>query len=351
MLQIIIVVWLSAAVMRMSPGVALLLFLLYSALTGLANGLISLIAARVLLGAGQSVAFPASARAVANWFPPNERGGATGVYLSGVRTGQAAINWAGGSLIAVFGWRAFFWWAGLAGIVWLISWLAFHWRHERIPLTPAVAVSKPTVPALELLRDRRMLGIFLGFFAYDYVWLLLATWLPGYLILERKFTPQQMAIYVALPYAASAVVIVATGVFSDFVVRRGYGEIAVRKWFVAAGMLAAGAVIGPAGFVEDPRLCAWLLAAGICGLSVASPSTWALTQAVCGRERAGLGAGIQNLGGNLGGSVAPALTGLLAHLTGSFAPGLALAGIVLSAGVGVYWRLIPSDTPSVTSRR
>jgi FtsH-binding integral membrane protein len=35
MLQIIVVVWLSAAVMRMSPGVALLLFLFYSALTGL----------------------------------------------------------------------------------------------------------------------------------------------------------------------------------------------------------------------------------------------------------------------------------------------------------------------------
>ncbi len=36
LIQIIIVIWLSAAVIRMSSGVALLLFLLYSALTGLA---------------------------------------------------------------------------------------------------------------------------------------------------------------------------------------------------------------------------------------------------------------------------------------------------------------------------
>jgi FtsH-binding integral membrane protein len=35
MLQIVLVVWLSAAVMRMSPGVAFLVFLLYSAVTGL----------------------------------------------------------------------------------------------------------------------------------------------------------------------------------------------------------------------------------------------------------------------------------------------------------------------------
>ena len=36
LLQIIVVVWLSTAVMRMSPGLAFLLFLFYSALTGLA---------------------------------------------------------------------------------------------------------------------------------------------------------------------------------------------------------------------------------------------------------------------------------------------------------------------------
>ena len=35
MIQIVVVVWLSAAVMRMSPGLALILFLFYSALTGL----------------------------------------------------------------------------------------------------------------------------------------------------------------------------------------------------------------------------------------------------------------------------------------------------------------------------
>ena len=36
LIQVIVVVWLSAAVMRMSPAVAAILFLLYSALTGLA---------------------------------------------------------------------------------------------------------------------------------------------------------------------------------------------------------------------------------------------------------------------------------------------------------------------------
>ena len=47
-------------------------FLVWSAastLTGLSMGFISLLGFRIALGAGQSITFPASARAVANWFP------------------------------------------------------------------------------------------------------------------------------------------------------------------------------------------------------------------------------------------------------------------------------------------
>jgi len=39
------------------------------------------------------------------------------------------------------------------------------------------------------------LSHFSGFFAYDYVWFVFITWLPGYLVLERQFTNQEMALY------------------------------------------------------------------------------------------------------------------------------------------------------------
>src|SRR5262245_15131992 len=53
---------------------------LMSVFTGLTNGLMTLILLRVLLGVGQAVAFPASSRAVANWFQESERGTVTGLY-------------------------------------------------------------------------------------------------------------------------------------------------------------------------------------------------------------------------------------------------------------------------------
>ena len=47
-----------------------------------------------------------------------------------------------------------------------------------------------------------MLGIFLGFFAFDYAWFVYVNWLPGYLVIERKFTPAEMGFYSSVPYVA-----------------------------------------------------------------------------------------------------------------------------------------------------
>jgi sugar phosphate permease len=200
------------------------------------------------------------------------------------------------------------------------------------------------------LRDRRIAGIFLGYFAYDYVWLLFITWVPGYLMMERKFAPHELALYVSLPYLVTSVVTILTGICSDAFVRRGFDEITVRKSFITAGLLI-GCLVAPAGFVEDGRLSALLIAGAVCGLGIVGPNGWVLTQAVCGRERVGVGAGIQNLGGNLGGVVAPAVTGLVAHVTGSFAAAFAIAGAVLLFGIAAYWILIPGGAGGGRSGR
>src|SRR4029079_9932167 len=47
---------------------------------------------RVVMGVGQSVAFPASARTVANWFPDTERGLVNSSYLPGVGLGQGLVD-------------------------------------------------------------------------------------------------------------------------------------------------------------------------------------------------------------------------------------------------------------------
>jgi ACS family D-galactonate transporter-like MFS transporter len=315
-----------------------------SALTGLANGLVSLIAARVLLGAGQSVAFPASARAVANWFPDRERGTVTGAYLMGVRLGQALVSIAAGYLLAEYGWKLFFAIIGVVPLLWLIPWNAFlkKWEHRGVPVATAAttrAASPSFAKSLHLFRNRTVFGIFLGFFAYDYVWYVYLTWLPGYLVLGRGFTPKEMGFYSSVPFVAMSATIMLAGLASDWLIRRGWRETVVRKGFIVAGM-AIACLIVPAGMVEDKMTSVWLLAVSLCGLGLASPNTWTLTQAVCSKSIVGTVSGIQNFGGNLGGIIAPALTGYIAHVTKSFILALSITGAISVVGILSYLFLI-----------
>jgi MFS family permease len=297
---------------------------------------------RITMGVGQSVAFPASARTVANWFPDNERGLVNSSYLTGVRFGQALVNAAGVGLIALYGWRTFFVLAGLVPLVWILPWMAILRRWEK----PGTAVAAPTdtnrftfASSFGLLRHRTVLGTFLGFFAFDYVWFVFVYWLPGYLRLERHFTPAQMAFHASVPFLVMTVVIVLSGLASDRLIHLGFREVRVRKSFIAIGFAIALAIV-PAGLVQDNDTSVWLLMLSLCGLGVAVPNTWSLTQACCTKRLVGTVSGIQNFGGNVGGIIAPWLTGAIAHRTGSFASAFVLCGFILVGGALAYWLLM-----------
>jgi len=323
---------------------------LASIFTGFADSLVALVGLRMFLGIGQSVAFPASARAVANWFQNRERGTVTGSYLAGVRYGQALIAGFGAYFLAVYSWKFFFLTIGLAPLLWLIPWssLVGKWEDKTgfVSSLEAPVFKAETGSFFEsaaLLKDRTVFGIFLGFFAYDYAWFVYTTWLPGYLMLERKFTATEMGIYSAVPFVIMSVIILLSGALSDLLIRRGLPEVRVRKAFIVVGMLI-GCLIVPAGLVEDKIASVWLLTVSLCGLGICSPNTWTLTQAVCSKDKVGTASGIQNFGGNLGGVIAPALTGYIAHQTQSFSLAMSITGGMLVVGIISYIFLI-GDKP------
>lgn len=312
---------------------------LMSALTGLATNFAALFGFRAALGVGQSALFPASSRAAANWFQERERGFMTSIYLTGVRVGNALVSLLGAYFLTRYSWKLFFIITGLVPLVWLLPWTKFLGRWER-PATGATRAGGTSFwKSFALLRHRSVLGIFLGFFAYDYAWYVFITWLPGYLTLERKFTPAEMGIYSAAPYLIMSVIIVCSGLLSDWLVRRGGNEMKVRRTLICVGM-AIALLIVPAGIVEDKMTAVWLLTISLCGLGVCAPNTWTLTQAACEKKIVGTVTGIQNFGGNIPGIIAPALTGYIAHATGSFALALGVVGAVLAGGILSYWLLV-----------
>src|SRR5260370_32506042 len=226
----------------------------------------------------------------------------------------------------------------------MLPWNRFlgRWETHTTDTRSSLTTQASFFESLMLLRHRSVLGIFLGFFAYDYAWYVFLTWLPSYLKDERKFTTSEMGVYSATPLVAMSVIIIIAGTLSDWLVKKGLDEKFVRKAFIIVG-LAVGCLIVPAGMVADKMAAVWLLTISLCGLGLASPNTWTLTAAVCQKKIVGTVAGIQNFGGNLGGIIAPALTGFIAHKTNSFALALGLTGGVLVVGILAYWLLIPNQ--------
>ncbi len=317
-----------------------------AAVTGFARSMLELIIARIVLGIGQATAFPASARAVSNWFQDRERGSVTAGYLTGVRLGQALISAVGAIFLASYGYKLFFLAIGLVPMLWLIPWSLFLRKWE--PLRPgAVGSENRTLRVrkfsfladLWLFRQTSVLGIFLGFFAYDYAWYVYANWLPSYLMMERKFNAAEMGLYSSIPYLAMSATILLSGFFSDVMVRRGQAEIRMRKLLIVIGLMIACLIV-PAGLVADKMTSVWLLTISIAGLGIAAPNTWTLTQSVCARNIVGTVSGIQNFGGNLGGILAPVLTGSIASATRSFALALSLTGAILVLGIVSYCFLV-----------
>ena len=316
-----------------------------SACTGLAGGFYTLIIFQLILGVGQSVAFPASAAAVANWFQNKERGIVTASYLTGVRIGQALAGAIGAYFLVRYSWKLFFLVMGLVPIFWFLPWYKFLSKWDKQPNDKQEIDASPVrkrssfIKSVALLKNRTVFGVFLGFFAYDYVWFVYTRWLAGYLKLERNFSDKEMGVWTSVPFLVMSVVIVFSGFLSDYLIRRGYSEITVRKTFIVIGLVLCMLIV-PAGMVGDRMTSVWLLATSLCGLGVASPNTWTLTQAVCSKTIVGTVSGIQNFGGNLGGIIAPFLTGYIADKTGSFELAFIICGVLLIVGMFAYIFLI-----------
>lgn len=309
---------------------------LAAAATGLVRGMFAWSLLRGMVGIGQSVIFPAHGRAVANWFSERERGFATGIANAGSRLGQSAINGIGPQLIVMLGLQMFFVWSGLLPLVWLLPWLLFMRKHETAQVISEHSTRPSFLASFALLKHRSVLGMCLGYLCYNYCWILLYTWMPGYLKLERGFTTKEMAFFSSVPYLIAFFVALTTGALSDWFVRRGKNEPLVRKLFMMAGMTGAGLIV-PAGMVTDKMTAVFLLSAAVCSLSISGIAAWAFLQSMCERRIVGTVGGLQNFFGNLGGTVAPALSGFIAKTTGSFALAMGLTGILLSLGIAAYW--------------
>jgi len=307
-----------------------------TAATSLAHSFMMLLALRLVLGAGESVAFPSYSKILAKHCPEILRGRANALISSGIASGPAFGIFFGAMLMARYGWRPFFVGLGFLSLLWLFPWTKW------MPAGPGLAVpSTACAPGIaEILKHRSAWGTFAGLFAYNYLSYFLLTWLPTYLVHERHFSMQKMGGIGGAAYLILALSALICGWISDFWIARGGTPTRVRKTFTALG-LALGSIFcfAVAVFAFDSRLATLFLfltcaAAGLC-----TSNLWAITQTLAGPLAAGKWTGLQNFVGNFAGIVSPALTGFVVERTGHFFWAFAVTAGVLLGGA-ISWAFV-----------
>jgi len=314
-----------------------------TACTGLAGGFVALLLLRLLLGVGESVAFPAATKVIAASVPLDRLGIANGFMSFGYLIGPAVGTALGGYLMGYIGWRAVFVVFGLASLAWL-------WPWRRVSLPAAAPVAASATPSFVAILSRRALwGAALGHFAANYSYYFIIAWLPFYLVRVRGFSITAMAVTASWAYLLNAAAALTMGALTDRWIRSGRDPTRVYK--PVMGLAQLGSFLAMLAMVTLPptgSIAALLAFEVIAGCSY--PGIFAIPQTFAGPNATGRWVGVQNACGNVAGMIAPALSGMLVDRTGGFDAAFALAAAVSALGfVGWVW-ILPRVAPIDWSR-
>ena len=304
-----------------------------TAVTGFVHTFALLLAARMLLGIGESVAFPSYGKILARNVPQSHRGIANAVIMAGMSLGPAVGTYGCGLSMARYGWRPVFVAIGLVSLLWVLPWLRYRPQNSVSGRSAAASVA-----ALEILRQRNFWFASLGHFCSNYPFYFMIVWLPMYLVHERGLSMQQMAAEATLYYLAFAAMAPLSGWIADICIRAGQDVSVVRKTgmavghsLVVIGVLSTGAA--------DNRVClAGLVVMGL-GSGCIGPNIYVFAQTLAGARAAGKWTALQNSLSNLAGVVVGPLTGWIVDSTGHFGSAFAICAVVAAFG-GLSWVLL-----------
>jgi len=329
----------------------------FTAATGYAWNLVSMMVCRFLFGAGEAGGFPNITKMFSIWLPQSERGVAQGITWMAARWGGAftplLVLW----VLSFMSWRtAFMLFAGL-GVIWA---LVFYWwfrdnprDHKQVNAAEMALLEEAQhnldgkhaqIPWKRLFTSRTVLLLWLYYFCISYVWYFYITWMPTYMeeALKMDMQDKWTAILGGTPLLFGGLGCFIGGVVAKRIERRGGGLSRARRVVSILGMIGAGALIIVATQQGNPVLA--MLALGVSGFfnDLSMPGAWGACADIGGKI-AGSISGSMNMMGNLGGALGPVAVAWLLNASGgnwNVPLYVAAATYLISA---LCWMFIDSD--------
>ena len=319
--------------------------------------------ARLLLGIGEAPTFPANAKAIGTWFPQHERSFATSLTDAAAKLASAIGVPLLGILLIHVGWRWSFAATGAISLLYLLLFRRVYCEPEEdaelsdaerhliaeIRANEPPAASGPELSLGALLRQRKVIGLSLGFGAYNYVFYLLLTWLPSYLSMALHIDLLHSFLYTGVPWLiATATDLFVGGMLVDALVSRGWNAELVRKIVLVVGTACGLGILGAAHAHSAMRALAWI-SLSISGLAAAAPVGWSIPALIVPRASVGKVGGIVNFVCQVSGITAQILTGYIVRATHSYALAFGISAMYLLLGIAGYLVLLGRIEPMQTA--
>ena len=348
---------------RLMLTAGMVLWSLAQIVSGGVRGFGAFIAARAALGFGESPMFTAGARSCVDWFPVRDRGLPLGLFNAASSLGPAIAPPLLTALMLAFGWRTMFVAMGVLGLLVALAWgLAYRAPDAAgLPAADIAAIragiqddggalrSGPAVWA-GLFAAPTTWALIGGLFGIVYVTWLTVSWLPDYLENVRHVGVARTGVLAAIPQVAGFLGGCCGGVLSDRLAHRDIEPILARKIPTVAGLALAGPLVALAPLLPGTGAAlAALSAAMFCAYGAGSCS-WALGASLTPPRLVATLESVQNIGGSIGGALAPLVTGIVVQRTGGFTPAFAVAGLAALLSAGSYALVRPGAYDHLSRR-
>ena len=316
---------------------------------GIAGGVIALAASRLLLGVGEGGGFPAATRAVAEWFPVNQRATAMGIINAGTAVGAVvappliAIILTNANWLSLAPWRWVFFLTGALGLLWTIWWWRSYFTPENLNQISETQI-EPQISLAELLHHRPTWAVVGAKFLSDGAWYFYLFWLPKYLFDSFQLDIKTAGSVGWIPYAASGVGCLVGGGFSSWLLARGFSVNASRK--LALG--ASAALMPWVMLAPQFHSVGWVIF--IFSLAFFGQQSWStlvmvLPTDMISKRAVGTLAGLVGFGGAMGGVLLGQIVGWLRDHGYSYTPALVISGSMHIAAFVLICLVIPKIQP------
>ena len=308
-----------------------------------------LFAARVVLGLGEGVNFPAIHSLTARWTLPTEHTRVLSFNYSGMYVGTVAALLLSPIIIGAFGWPALFYISGAAGAVWVGAWMmrasdrpesSSHIGDAELKLITSARTAEAragAVPWRAIAREPAVWAIVIAHFCSNFGFNILLLWLPTYLHSTFAIPLERVGAYSIIPWIATFITITCSGWISDWMIGRGMRVGTVRKTMqsLAFTIGALPLIVLPGAATPFTAVALLTMAASANGIS---SSAFGVNHLDVGPTYAGVLMGISNTVATLAGIIGVYASGRIVQATHSFGAVFQMIAAVYVTGMLLYLR-------------